>query len=105
MVMGLFEKILFTVSFSVMILLLVLSVYSEKGIKDLLYLDIEEKRLEKENVELEKENMEIVRKIVRLKQDMGYIEHVARHELEMAAEDELVFRVRNQAREKVDHEK
>ncbi len=96
--MGHLEKIAYAVSFSIMITLLFLMVYSENGVLDWLTLRSEATNIEIENQKLAEENRERVRKIERLKQDMGYIEHIARHELGMAKKDELIFKFREKQR-------
>ncbi|MFH1152244.1 MAG: septum formation initiator family protein [Pseudomonadota bacterium] len=94
--MGLMERLLLGMSCLMMAGLLLLIVFSEKGGRDWLVLDRELKQVHRDIVIIEQENREIVRRITRLKQDPLYIEHLARHELEMAAQDELVFRTRDQ---------
>lgn len=93
--MGVMERFFVSVSCGLMIVLLVLIFFSEKGVQDWMGFNAEKRRIERENASVERENQELSRKIERLKQDLGYIEHIARHELEMVAEGELVFRFRN----------
>ncbi len=87
------ERALLGVSFSILLLLLAMIIFSENGIKDRLLLNDHENQIIYENNRLDAENQELARKISRLKKDKNYIEHIARHELDMAAEDEVVFRV------------
>lgn len=77
-----------------MVFISFLIVYSENGLTDLLALCKEEQIIMDKNKKIEKENTELARKVTRLKHDMGYIEHVARHELGMAAQDELIFKIK-----------
>ncbi|MFO7751140.1 MAG: septum formation initiator family protein [Desulfobacteraceae bacterium] len=79
-----------------MVFISLLIVYSENGLKDLLALYREEERICETNRQLEAENRKLVRQVKRLKQDMDYIEHLARHELGMAGREELVFKSRKQ---------
>lgn len=55
-------------------------------------LELQEQAIISENGMIDYENRMFERKIERLKSDLDYIEHIARHELGMLAEDELVFR-------------
>ncbi|MCP4115940.1 MAG: septum formation initiator family protein [Desulfobacteraceae bacterium] len=72
-------------------------VYSENGFNDWRGLCGEVRRIEAANLELDLANRELARTIERLKTDMGYIEHVARHELGMAADNEIVFRFKEKS--------
>ncbi len=88
----LFQRILFVSVLVVMGAILVMIVYSDNGFNDWRSLCKDVQRLEAANQELDLANRELARTIERLKTDMGYIEHVARHELGMAADNEIVFR-------------
>ena len=88
----LFQRILFVSVLVVMGAILVMIVYSDNGFTDWRSLCEDVQRLEVANQELDLANRELARTIERLKTDMGYIEHVARHELGMAADNEMVFR-------------
>ncbi len=72
--------------------ILFMIVYSENGFNDWRGLCQDVRRIEAANQELDLANRELARTIERLKTDMDYIEHVARHELGMAADNEIVFR-------------
>ncbi|MBI9090350.1 MAG: septum formation initiator family protein [Desulfobacterium sp.] len=72
-------------------------VYSENGFNDWRGLCKDVQRIEAVNQELELANRELARTIERLKTDMDYIEHVARHELGMAADNEIVFRFKERS--------
>lgn len=88
----LFQRILFVSILVVMGAILVMIVYSDNGLTDWRSLCKDVRKLESVNQELDLANRELARTIERLKTDMGYIEHVARHELGMAADNEMVFR-------------
>ena len=88
----LFQRILFVSILVVMGAILVMIVYSDNGLTDWRSLCKDVQKLEAANQELDLANRELARTIERLKTDMGYIEHVARHELGMAADNEMVFR-------------
>ena len=66
--------------------------YGDNGYWDQRALRFRNKSIMLENQKIDTENREIERKIHRLKTDLGYIEHIARHDLGMLAEDELIFR-------------
>jgi len=88
-----------------MVFISFLIVYSENGLKDLLALYRQEERICETNRQLGAENRKLVRQVKRLKQDMDYIEHLARHELGMAGREELVFKSRkNRLPQKEHHE-
>jgi len=92
--MGSMARFVVVVSCGLMLVVLGLIFFSEKGVRDWMTFTAEKQRIERENDLVKQENRELARKIERFKQDIGYIEHVARHELEMVADDELVFRFR-----------
>lgn len=88
----LFQRILFISVLGVMGAIGFMIVYSENGVNDWRSLCTDVRRIEVANQELDLANRELTRTIERLKTDMDYIEHVARHELGMAADNEIVFR-------------
>lgn len=96
---GFLQRVLFLSAIVVMVVILFMIVYSENGLKDLLFLSKEVERIEVDNRELDVRNREIARTIERLKNDMGYIEHLARHELGMVADNEIVFRFKDGEKE------
>jgi cell division protein FtsB len=70
-------------------------IFGDKGFLDL-------KRLREENVELieisndvEAENLKLYRQVERLKNDPVFIENVARQELGMIHEDEVILKFKN----------
>ena len=95
----LFQRILFISVLGVMGAIFFMIVYSENGFNDWRSLCGEVRRIEAANQELDLANRELARTIARLKTDMDYIEHVARHELGMAADNEIVFRFKEKKRE------
>lgn len=96
---GLLQRVLFSSALVVMVVILFMIVYSENGFKDWLFLSKEVERIEVANRDLDMRNREIARTIERLKTDMGYIEHLARHELGMVADNEIVFRFKDGEKE------
>jgi cell division protein FtsB len=67
--------------------------YSDKGLFDLRLLETEKERLVRENQRLEHENLMLYREIDRVKNDLKYIENVARQELGMVGKDEVILRM------------
>jgi cell division protein FtsB len=67
--------------------------YSDNGLFDFHLLETEKKQLVKENQHLEHENLMLYREIDRLKNDLKYIENVARQELGMVGKDEVILRM------------
>ena len=61
-----------------------------------------QEKLEAQVAIAESQNSKLEKEILRLKTDIEYIKHLAKHEHEMAAQDELVFKEKskNQGAEK-----
>ena len=68
--------------------------FGESGFFDLQQLKAENFRLVERNQSLEQENLLLYREIDRLKNDMKYIENIARHELGMVGKDEVVVKLK-----------
>jgi cell division protein FtsB len=66
--------------------------YSEHGLYDLNLLSKERDALVENNEQLERENLSLSVEIDRLENDPKYIENIARQELGMIAEDELILK-------------
>lgn len=81
--------------FTIMLFLLVLSliVFSKNGVLDYTRLEKEKAAVLQKNAKIKSSNQSLSREIRRLKQDLDYLRHVARHDLGMTAEDEVVFKV------------
>lgn len=86
------EKIIYTTVISVMVILAFLILYGKNGFMDGNRLRLQEESIINENIAINDANRVLERKVGRLKSDLSYIEHIARHELGMVAKDELVFR-------------
>lgn len=85
-------RLLLISTVTVMVVILFMIVYSKNGVNDWQSLSQELVDIQEKNKKLDLANRELARTIERLKTDMGYIEHVARHELGMTAKNEIVFR-------------
>ena len=93
------EKLFFILAAVVLAALVGMMIFSESGFRDWSRLREEERRIIAENHALELENLRFAQKIKRLKLDLGTIENVARHQLGMVGEDEIVFRFKKGAGE------
>lgn len=77
---------------SLMVVLLFLIVFSENGIKDYDQLKVKKTAASSRIAVAKQENAALEKQILRLKQDISYIKHLARHEHGMAEPDELIFK-------------
>ena len=69
-----------------------LTFFGEKGIFNLLRLRKEVARINEKNVQLEEENQKLKEEVKRLQSDKRYIEEIARKELGMVKEGEIIYR-------------
>ncbi len=67
-------------------------IVSEHGLVDLVFLKQEREKLVKKSERLNQKNLSISIEIDRLKHDPEYIENVARKELGMIGEDEVILK-------------
>jgi cell division protein FtsB len=67
--------------------------FGDDGLFDLRWLKTENTRLIERNLKLEQENLVLYREIDRLKNDLKYIENIARHELGMIGKGEVVVKL------------
>lgn len=86
------ERTLYITVIVAMIILGFLILYGKNGFMDGRRLRLQEETIINENSAINDTNKVLERKVGRLKSDLGYIEHIARHELGMVGKDELVFR-------------
>ncbi|MGZ3524229.1 MAG: FtsB family cell division protein [Thermodesulfobacteriota bacterium] len=78
----------------VLLLLLILGIFTffgEKGIFNLLRTQKEVARIKEKNVKLEEENQKLREEVKRLQTDRRYIEEIARKELGMVKEGEIIY--------------
>lgn len=96
------EKIL--LSFAILALgsMLFFVIFGENGLADLNLLKQERNLLLEKNREIEQKNIALYREIHRLKNDLKYIESVARRELGMIGKDEVIFKLKNSGSKKND---
>jgi len=77
--------------------LLFFSVFGEDGLSDLRNLKREKALIIKKNELLNQQNMEKYREIHRLENDLAYIEEIARKELGMIKNDEVIIKPKRQS--------
>ena len=96
------EKIL--LSFAILALgsMLFFVIFGENGLADLNLLKQERNLLLEKKRALEQKNIALYREIHRLKNDLKYIESVARRELGMIRKDEVIFKLKNSGKKKND---
>ena len=86
------QNILLSISVLLLLALFFFIIVSEHGLADLRFLKKERDRLVEENKKLTRENQAISVEIDRLKHDPFYIESIARQELGMIGEDEIILK-------------
>ncbi len=89
--MNLKQKIFLFVIMLAFFNLLLIIIFGSNGFVDLISLKKEVKILKDKNEDLSRENLSLYREIDRLKNDLDFIESVARKELGVVRKDELVF--------------
>ena len=87
------QGILLSLAIIGMFVLLLIAVFGDKGAADLVHLKQKKTMLMKQNAQLERQNIEFYREIDRLENDLEYIESVARQELGMVRENEIILKV------------
>jgi len=90
--MTIIEKTGFYLSIFVIIALLALIVFSKNGFLDYRSLELKNVEVQDQIDKVESENQRLEKEIISLKTDMNYIKHLAKHEYDMAEEDELIFK-------------
>lgn len=84
--------------FSIVVVLL--SLIGDKGLLQLMELKKQEKKLQQEIIDLKREKKEWVNKVKSLKNNQTYIETIAREELNMVRNNEILIKLRREE----DHE-
>lgn len=88
------QSIFLSIAVALMFSLLFFIIFGEHGFIDLNSLKTEQNRLSVENEQLNQTNLSLSVEIDRLKHDPHYIESVARRELGMVGENELILKPR-----------
>jgi cell division protein FtsB len=86
------QSIILSLSILILVSLFFFVVFGEKGWIDLNIHKKEKLLLLEQNYRLEQKNLALSRTIDRLKNDLSFIESVARQELGMIGKDELIFK-------------
>lgn len=71
---------------------LLVIVFGDNGLVDYALLKSERRQLLKSNEAVARENLALYREIDRLRNDLEYVENVARHDLGMIGKNELIFK-------------
>ena len=94
------QNILLSISILLLLALFFFIIVSEHGLADLRFLKEERNKHVEENQKLTHENQAISVEIDRLKHDPAYIESVARQELGMIGEDEIILKSQSLSEQK-----
>jgi cell division protein FtsB len=94
------QSILISITILSLAALLFFSIVSEHGLADLIFLRQERSKLVEKSERLARENLSIGIEIDRLKHDPEYIENVARKELGMIGEDEVILKPQSRREQK-----
>lgn len=86
------QNILISIAILLIAALCFFIIVSEHGLADLIFLKQERSKLVKKSERLTRENLSIGIEIDRLKHDPEYIENIARKELGMIGEDEVILK-------------
>ena len=86
------QGIFLSITVVLLVALLFFIIFGEHGFIDLNILRKEKDQLAEKNEQLSHENLSLSVEIDRLKHDPRYIENIARQELGMIAEDELILK-------------
>lgn len=87
------EKILLSSVILLMFFIFLFILFGNNGLFDLRLLKQEKNRLIEKNDGLNQKNLLLYREIERLKNDLEYVEHMARQELGMVGQDEVVVKI------------
>jgi cell division protein FtsB len=94
------QGILISIASLFLATLLFFIIVSEHGLADLIRLKQERGKLVQKTEQLTRENFSISIEIDRLKHDPKYIENIARKELGMIGEDEVILKTQSQPESK-----
>ncbi|WP_289020988.1 septum formation initiator family protein [Desulfobacter postgatei] len=86
------EKICLYLAMGGAVILLFMFFFSTRGVVDYARFKSRQEKLEAQAAIAESQNSKLEKEIHKLKTDIEYIKHLAKHEHEMAAQDELVFK-------------
>jgi len=87
------QNLLLTLAVIVLFVLLLLILFGDKGLADLNMLKKNRDQMVEKNSRLMGENLSLYRAIERLQTDPTYIENIARQELGVVGENELIIKM------------
>ncbi|MGD2016377.1 MAG: septum formation initiator family protein [Desulfobacterales bacterium] len=90
------QSIMISIAILLLAALFFFIIVSEHGLADLKFLKQERRKLIEKSERLTQDNLSIGIEIDRLKHDPEYIENVARKELGMIGEDEVILKTQSQ---------
>ena len=90
------EKICLYLTMGGAVIFLFMFFFSTSGVMDYSRLKSRQELLEAQAAIAVSQNSKMEKEILKLKTDIEYIKHLAKHEYEMAARDELVFKEKPQ---------
>jgi len=93
--MSLKKKLLLFLAILMLFNLILIVIFSDNGLVDLIMLRKEKERSAEKNREVVRENLSLYREIERLKHDPEFIESVARKELGVVGKDEVILKPRS----------
>ena len=94
------QKVLISIAILLIAALCFFIIVSEHGLADLIFLKQERSKLVGKSERLTRENLTIGIEIDRLKHDPEYIENIARKELGMIGEDEVILKSQRRPEQK-----
>nr|WP_320014751.1 septum formation initiator family protein [uncultured Desulfobacter sp.] len=86
------EKIGLYLAMGGAVILLFMFFFSTRGVMDYSRLKSKQELLEAQAAIAGSQNLKMEKEILKLKTDIEYIKHLAKHEHEMAAQNEMVFK-------------
>jgi len=94
------QKVILSLVILVLFNLFLVIIFGENGLVDYHLLKNERNRLIEKNEDLGRENLSLYREIDRLKNDLKYVENVARQELGMIGKNEVIIKFKESGKEK-----
>lgn len=94
------KKPLISLILCLMLGFLMLIVFGENGLVELMRMRSSQQELLKANHRLIQENLSMYRTVERMQKDVSFIENVARQELGMIRSDELIFKFKTEVKAK-----
>jgi cell division protein FtsB len=88
------EKVFFSMVFFILFSIFVMAVFGKKGLVDLYKLKKAHAEVVEANKEIARENKSFLNEINRLKNDLSYVESVARKDLGFVTKEEIIFQTK-----------